>query len=394
LPPAERGTIFSISADGIYSHRLDAEGRRITSSRVLSADLAHLPVQKESTLLLDFAGPWSGGPTEFLVPAFPHPLLLRPRDQGAYDAIALQIPPEPSYSVRSADGDGAAAPLNASFEFQRIVSADQNGDGRRELIAQRMSTVSVLEIPRDRKLATPRTYPLDILSDDEFKTQRCWQGAQFKALTSSGRMDVVATVSCEKGGLFEFGGRFLIFKSAPDGSFSQKADQEFPIENGLFWELSIRDLDADGKPEITVPAVKLGVWGMIRAGMTHKVAFDFVTVALGPGGTFDTTRTWKDPVTLRLSSSKYDTPVILFANTDNDKITDLVVGTGADEVCVYNGIARHPDRRFSSSAGLCFQTDPYATFKKVDLDADGKDELIVEQTQSKSPGQLSVILFP
>jgi hypothetical protein len=140
--------------------------------------------------------------------------------------------------------------------------------------------------------------------------------------------------------------------------------------------------------------VKLGVWAMIRAATTHKVAFDFVTVGLGPGGTFDTSRTWRDPVTLRLSSSKYDVPVILFANTDNDKITDLVVGTGANEVCVYNGIARHPDRRFSSSAGLCFQTDPYAVFSKADLDGDGKDELIVEQTQSKSPGQLSVFLFP
>jgi hypothetical protein len=404
LPAAERGTIYSIDTDAIDAHRLDADGRQMTATRVLAADLSYLPAQKEATLLLDFAASWSGGPTEFLVPAFPDPLLFLPQDHGAGEPIALRIPPEPNYGGGDPDEEGATAPFRARFEFPRLVSSTRSADAHRVLLALKDSGIDVLDLPGDapargeggraRRVVEPRSYPLDILTDDEVKAKHCWTESRLRALSPGGPQDVVAAVSCEKGGVFEYDGRVLIFKSRPDASFPRKADQSFQIQNALYWYLSIGDLDGDDKVELTVPAVKLGIWAMIRAATTHKVSFDFVTVGMGSDGAFDPGKTWKDSVTLRLSPSKYDIPVILFANADRDKLADLIVGAGADEVCVYKGVAGNPERRFASSPTLCFHADPYATFSKADLDGDGRDELIIEQAQSKAPGQLSVIQFP
>ena len=403
LPQAERGTLFSLGADGIYAHRLDGERGDIVASRILKADLSYLPPQEEATLLLDFAAPWSGGPTEFLVPAFPHPLLFRPREKEPGDPIRLQIPPVPSYSLMSTDGEYRTAPLRASFRFQKATPVDQNGDGKRDLVSVGKEVISVLDLPssppadgnRESRLKAvqPRIFPLDVLSDDEVRSERCsWRG-DLVGLSGNGRKDMVASVTCGKGSFYEFEGRFLTFRSRPDGSFPRQPDHVFQIQDAMYNSRLIRDLDADGRVEITVPSVNIGMWAMIRAFTTRKVAFQFVTVTLGPDATFDPSRAWKDPVTLRLSSS-YDLPVVLFCNADDDKVTDLVIGTAEDEVCVFPGKAHDPAHRFSSSASLCFETDPYASFSHADLDADGKEELIVKQTQSKTPGQLSVFLFP
>lgn len=399
----DQAPLYSLSAEGVVRHSLGRERKSLSATRVVSADLQHLLPRWDVVLALDFARPWSGGSTEFLIPAIPWPRLYRPGAGDSADMVPLRLPPVSEYRWSRLGDSGEA--LRISYDFTPCASADQDGDGTGELVCFGDDTATVQELSRHPSQgagsgagappeAPPaRSYPLNILSDEEAASQRVFRSGLTVSLSGNARTDLVVRVISANRGILDMDGRLLVFRGRPDGSFPRRPDQDLRIEDAIYQLAEVRDLDADGTTDLIVPTMDLGLFSFLRVLVTRRVSFSLESFTLGPGGAIDTGRKWKDPMTVRLSDD-YDPPVVEYADVNGDKVSDLIVGTGAQEVCVYEGRRAAVSRRFSPTPRTCLRADPYAGSQIADVDGDGRDDLIIYPSSEKDGNKITVFFMP
>jgi len=374
--PEEESPLYSLRSDGVYLHHFHRDGR-IDSRQILQASLPHLIPANESVAVFDFVAAWSGREQEILVPDFPHPRLFRFQGGSSSDSVALSTSPVASYRSSPSTLGMATSTLNTSYSFSTPVSADQDGDDRKEIVFVERNRVTVFDSIRQASLQdspAKRVYPVRLLTDEEASSDRYSIRSQLVDLDGNGRLDLVTAVY-RGTAVLELTGRIMIFRARPDGSFERDADQVLQLDDALYNMTQVLDLDGDGTKEIVVPSAKIGLWGYLRLLTTRKTSFSFNTLSLGPEGRFDPGKVIRDSMTVRLSQS-YDLPVVALADTCGDGLLDLVIGRGEDQVCIHDDDPQQARRRFTPRPRSCFKTDPYARFLHADMDGDRKEELI------------------
>lgn len=392
-PAREPAAVYSLGADGVSMHRFRRRDGAVESTAVLSAPLHYLIPGDEWMVVDDFVRDWRGRGPEILIPGFPHPRLFRPGETDWAEGTPLEVEPVATYWVRGSDKEVRGAALNAQYSFPVPVSADQNGDGKREIAFVERNRVTVFETdlaPEGGKRVEKKVYPIRILTDEEAKSDRFSVRPRLIDLTGDGRADLVVVVFRDTG-IFQLEGRILVYFCKVDGSFVSRPDQVIEIDNALYNLAHVLDLDGNGTREIVIPSARLGLWGYLRLLTTHKASFAFNTVAYDGESGFDLEAMATDSMTARLSR-RYDLPVIKLEDMDGDGLVDVLIGTGEDRVCIHDGLSDE-NRRFRSKASSCFEADPYARYVIADLDGNGRKDLIRHNPTSEDPGKIVLTLF-
>lgn len=390
--PGSAASIYSLRSDGVWLNRFDRRRGAVDSSPVLNTPLEHLVPTDEWVAVVDFVADWRGHGDEVLVPLLPHPRLFSLNGPGPAGGIVLETAPVATYWTSGSDNELRAATLNLMYAFPLPVAADQNGDGRAEIAFVERNRVTVFDTTgsAEAKTLSKTIYPVKILTDEEAASDHFTTRTRLLDLNGDGRADLLAVVFRETG-IFHIEGRVLVFICRPDGSFDPEPDQHLQVNNALYNLVHVLDLDGDGTREIIIPSAKLGLWGYLRVLTTRKVSFDLNTVSYRGESGFDVAGMTTDSMTARLSKD-YDFPVIKLDDINGDGHADVLIGSAEDRICIHEG-TREGDRRFREKPASCFEANPYAVYTVIDLENDGKRELVRYDPRGDNPGRLVLTLI-
>jgi hypothetical protein len=387
FPPGGAGgeeALWSLRADGVFRQRFRRGAATVEAQPVLKAAFDHLVAEDGAIAWLDFVAPWGGSEADLLVPAFPYPRFYRDRGGSYGPGLPLELPPVSGYR---ASGEG----IEIRYRFASPALLDGEGAARR-LVFFRDDEVRVFDpwsARGDGLVPAERRSRVQILDEEEAAAERSTVRTRLADVDGDGRPDLVATVFRDSG-LLRFTGRILIFRGRPDGTLPEQADETLEVEDGMYDLARALDLDGDGRREIVVPAVRLGIWGSVRVLTTRRVAFHLETLEPDAGNRYDPRRASRDGFTFKLSPS-FDLPVNSFDDLDGDGRLDFVIGRSEGEVCAFLGKAPDDGHRFQPRPAVCLAVDPFSTFRFPDLDGDGRAEVVRYRTRGdEDRGEVTV----
>ncbi len=184
-----------------------------------------------------------------------------------------------------------------------------------------------------------------------------------------------------KGGIASSECKVDFYLSDKSGYLSQTPGKTLHLEQARSSAL-VTDVNGDGKPELVLPAVELGVVATIKMMMQKKGGFDLLIYDLNKGvPSDDFSMRKKLPVALDYTE-EYPEAGALFnwsADFNNDGIHDLVYTDGADHLEIFYGSRTN---YMDDDNAIEITVPEPAQLIPMELNGDGKMDLIVVRRNS------------
>jgi len=203
-------------------------------------------------------------------------------------------------------------------------------------------------------------------------------------LDGDGRRDLVVTKMT--GGVAQTKSLVFIYLCRKDGTFPEKPDQTI-ITEGVVGP-RIYDVNGDGRQDILLPSIKLGITNFINMLTSKQVNMEIGIYVQGNNGRYPDQPTKVKSVSFKLDISSLGRnarPVMEMGKFTKTAGYGLAVVSKEDRVSVYL-----PDRYsfISDNPGLELKVDAPTVMKLTDLNGDGVDDMIMTYNKSKANDRL------
>lgn len=370
------------------------------------------------------------GRDDFLVPDVDGFWVSTQRADGSFvDAVKLG-PPEPfrdatAYGETRRYGDVGVTPQNVHWYLGRVHEMDYDRDGRVDLVfwnrdhfeVYRQSASGQFAASGDR-FATDVPFDFDGAYALAFQfgdaslaalvlgTGEPFEGTVlhgFADLNADGIADLV-TLSFEGRSVLRLRGRYAVhfgrpvpggteFPSTPD-TLVGTPGAGIGMQAWGYASQRFLDFDGDGATDMAMGAVNTGLGGMALAMVGNSVSIDLAVYRLRDGGypeRPDARRTVKSAV------APFDKrgvlfPTVLVGDVNGDGRADLVTGEKWDELSVFLGVPG-PDLLDSKAirVPVAVPADE-RNARLVDLDRDGKQDVVIHHPSAVEPHRVVVLM--
>ncbi len=177
---------------------------------------------------------------------------------------------------------------------------------------------------------------------------------------------------------------------------------EFPSEfdtsiepGGYVVGMRPHDFEGDGRVDMMFTTFRIGVYGFLRVLVAGKVSFDLKFYRMDGGRYPD------EPNAKRKFKSEMDPfddrkesffPFVLLGDVDGDGRSDLVMAKDRDEMQVFKGIAgKGVFAKRAQKIKTDIPIEEYYT-RMVDLNQDGKQDILMHHASSSGPHRLTVLV--
>lgn len=341
------------------------------------SSIAKVAAKKEISQL-DFCKDWLGKEkSEFLIPGFTFTTFV---DSRLLDEITsgepsvrksgfskdiehwpdelhqkLDIPSFASYSP------GSHGSLFSSFAFPDIFSLDENGDQLKDIIALREDRLFIFHQTQDHKLPTSpsKVIDLNILTPEEKASDQTYFSVTLDDLNGDNIADAYVW-KMRTEGFANFVGDVRIFFGKKETGLSKNPDLILTIPDGYYVLTGARDHDGDGKKEISIFSIKLGLWGYVKMFVTHKIKVYINIFIPDKNGNYPSVPSLSESYSIRIDLSRgFDIPAYRVADLNGDRILDLIFGTEKDEISIFIGTGMKDNKIYSKEASDIFSVDPH-----------------------------------
>ena len=205
----------------------------------------------------------------------------------------------------------------------------------------------------------------------------------------------LVTLSVKSEGVFKKSTRYEIHKGVSrEGKliFTSAAPSNIK-SRGFQFDLEEKDFNKDGQTDLVILEIELGIVKILRALIMGTFDVDLLFYIM-KDGTYPEKPVVKKKIsaTVNLSSGDVFFPSVLIADVDGDQLDDLLVQDGADMLKVYTG--KEGGLLFGKQAVeivVPMPNDPDLV-ELVDLNKDGRMDLILRQETADEPRKVVVMV--
>ena len=336
---------------------------------------------------------------DFIVPGFEgYQVSIQQVDGGFTKPVLMRAPPIMEISYNN----------HPWYKARKIYHTDMNGDGQRDL-AFWLEQDFIVYLQRDGLFDSQGLpFSTEVQIDAEgYEGISMRMGGEDqsnvvkKALFQLRDLDgdhyaELVTLAVKSEGVFKKQTTYAFYNGLASetalATYSMVPDSV--IESpGIQFNMEEQDLNNDGQIDIIVSSVELGVGKIVRALLTGSIRIDLGFYQMRNGRyplKPNVVRNIK--ATFSLSTGDVFFPSVLMADVSGDGLADLLVQDGNDGLLIYPGIAS--ERLFSKDAievKAPMPTQP-ERIQVADLNADGKQDLIVRLEVKGEPFQVLVLM--
>jgi hypothetical protein len=374
----KRALVFG-DGHGLSAMRLDASGKFESTARPLvrAAGVLALPDDEELPFF-DVMHDWDGARgDEIVLPQLDGTAVFTRAPDGSWTRVALlRLLPRASHLVRAESYEPRLRNFAArtTYVVPELTVADYDGDGKPDLFAV---VEDYLEVHKGgvptvfTPLPVARHY-LGVRSEEEVR-----RGAHVSTVVQDLDHDGVADLVVNKiaGGLGQMKAQTGIYFGKKGGGYdppSQVLQRE-----GYSGAPSLADLDGDGKPDLVMPHVSVGLGEMARALLARRMLVGW-EARRNLGRTFSV-----DPQTTKEVDFTVDTSQLadidgpypsVTGDFDGDGKHDFFSHNGAEQVGVWLGGGKS---LIADSPRALVHVTPSRFYQVVDLDGDKKSDVIL-----------------
>ncbi|RME01678.1 MAG: VCBS repeat-containing protein [Deltaproteobacteria bacterium] len=349
-------------------------------------------------------------------------------DLDGDDRVELLVPQYDRIAVYRFDAAGelhAEAPWFVILVSPKSTVAERGGGGRGEVrLSYRLPAVRAHDIDRDGRLdlvvvgegrlylflqSKSGTFPekgiaIDLPHQTQMEQEegevRIGNGREDFAnlvhlgdLDDDGMLDLVISRTSIRESLFNPKTQFEIYlgRLKPTPSFPEKPDHVIVSEGTQGPRVRISDIDGDGRMDIGIPSIRLGLWKIVkiltsgRATLTYAIYPMRRSPPLFPA---EPAFLREISIAFRLSGEKeVRVPVLDFGGDfDGDGLADLLTGDG-ERLEVF---LQRPDHHFPASPDLTYRIalpKNGAAIVVRDLDGDGRSDILIPYEAADAGGR-------
>jgi hypothetical protein len=374
----KRALIYA-DAHGLSAARLDASGKFETVPKPLHKAVGLLALPDDDDLpFYDVMRDLDGDKKdEILLPLVESMALIVRAPDGTWQRAAqLHITPRASYGIRAEQYEPRLRNFSAraGYVVPELTVADYDGDGKPDLFAV---LEDVLQVHRGggptlfAPVPSARHY-LGVRTDQEIQ-----RGAHVHTSVRDLNGDGVADLVVNKitGGLGQMRAQTGIYFGKKGGGYDPPV--QVMSREGFSGAISLADLDGDGKPDLVMPHVSVGLGEMARALLSKKMLVGW-EARRNHGKGFDA-----DPATVKEVDLAVDTSQLadvegmypsVEGDFDGDGKHDFFAPNGPDQVAVWMGGGKE---LIAESPKAILHVTPTRFYQVVDLDGDKKSDAIL-----------------
>lgn len=252
---------------------------------------------------------------------------------------------------------------------------DFNGDGREDLFSIQRDYIDIFLADEKGHFNPDPDHELylELRTPEEKERQDIYVFVLVEDLDSDGKLDLVGTKVA--GSVTSYVSTIKIFKGRQGGRFPTSPDFEVVIEGSASSGV-VRDFNGDGRKDIIVPSVDIGVMSLIKMLLLKRMNFEYQVYLQDESGNFprkpDFSYGLSSKLDLRGRNISLQTVGDFDGDVDGDGLNDLVVIPGG-KLKVFHGDA---SKIFDKDSVLEMKFESPTYFKVRDLNDDGRGEII------------------
>jgi hypothetical protein len=354
-----------------------------------------LPPAREHSPWIDFVQDWDGdGHDDIAILSLDRLLVFKGGGETPFcthDAVQIDVR---SGLVVHEDEDGSTFnAVSATRHYPYLAARDVDGDGDLDLVSHYNDQLQFY-LQNDGKFsqeADARVW-LELLTDEE-KTRRDFDlGIAVEDFDGDGTADVFAGKSTRRG-VADFFSEVSLYFGDGTLDFDRKPDWTTAVQ-GMSWG-KWGDLDGDGRMELVLPVVNLGITDLVRILLTKSVKIEFYFYFIHGDHSLSDKPDFVREVKLDVGLDEGgQAQIVNFeGDYDGDGRKDMVVATGKTELSVFPGTAPETGELFSSKPREKISVETFGSFRPVDLNGDGLSDIILYYKDDPEMGSRARIIM-
>jgi hypothetical protein len=329
--------------------------------------------------VVDFAQDWNGdGRDDLAIPGLGELFLfLTGGDTLSTVPQVCQLDTQIALSVDRDENGPRFGSVNVTRRLPNLKAVDLEGDGDNDLIAHWEDQVRfyIQESGRFAPVADA-TAGLDLLTSEDSEEDNYRLEVSVLDIDGDGYADLFGGKSIGRG-IGDFSSTVALHYGDGTLDFSGEPDWSTTVEGMSAGKWL--DMDGDGRVELMLPIIHLGITDIVRILITKNVKVGYNFYFPAEDRSISQEPNFMKEVTLEVGFEEGgEAQIVNFEGDYNgDGRNDLVVATGATELSVFLGKEPSKGELFSRKPVEKIEVDTFGEFRPTDLNGDGRQDMIL-----------------